>query len=108
MFQYKDENPSLKVKSIFYTTTSLFEIARRFAKELEINLVENHKFDQNYPSIKCNIGRESNEKIYHLPFDQQYDRIKIEKERGELYCATVKEAEEAGFRRAFRYKRYTS
>lgn len=104
VFQYKDENPNLKVKAIFYTTTSLSDLARRFAKELGIHLEENHKFDQKYPSIKCNIGRQSNEKIYHLPFDQQYDKTKIEPERGEFYCTAVKEAEKAGFRRAFRYK----
>jgi len=104
VFQYKDENPNFKIKAIFYTTTALSDLARRFAKELGIQLEENHKFDRAYPSIKCNIGRESNEKIYHLPFDQQYDKTKIEPEKGEFYCATVKEAEDAGFRRAFRYK----
>jgi hypothetical protein len=104
VFQYKDENPSLKTKAIFYTTTSLSDLARRFAKELGIQLEENHKFDRAYPSIKCNIGRESKERIYHLPFDQQYDKTKIEPSRGEFYCAAVKEAEDAGFRRAFRYK----
>ncbi|MBU1901444.1 restriction endonuclease [Patescibacteria group bacterium] len=103
VFQYKDENPSFNIKAIFYTTTSLSDLARRFAKELGILLEENHKFDQGYPSIKCNIGRESNEKIYHMPFDQQYDKTKIEPKRGEFYCTTVKEAEDAGFRRAFRY-----
>ncbi len=57
-----------------------------------------------YPCIKCNIGRsESGEtKIYHLPFDQQYDATKI-KNRGEFYAMTVKEAEDAGFRRTFKW-----
>jgi len=104
VFQYKDENPKLNVKAIFYTSTKLSDLARRFAKELGIQLEENHKFDQTYPSIKCNIGLQTNEKIYHLPFDQQYDKTKIEPKRGEFYCSTVKEAEEKGFRRAFRYK----
>jgi hypothetical protein len=27
--------------------------------------------------IKCNISKRSGEKIYHLPFDQQYDKVKI-------------------------------
>lgn len=43
-------------------------------------------------------------KIYHLPFDQQYDKVKIEKNKGEFYCSTVQEAEKAGFRRAYRWK----
>ena len=44
------------------------------------------------------------EKIYHLPFDQQYDRIAIDAGKGECYTATVKEAEKLGFRRAFRHR----
>ena len=46
--------------------------------------------------------RENNEKIFHLPFDQQYDNVKIDKP-GEFYAWNVKEAVQAGFRRAFRY-----
>ena len=104
VFQYKDENPDKKVQAIFYTSTQLSDLARRFAKELKIDLKENFKFDKAYPSIKCNVSMVDGAKIYHLPFDQQYDKTKIEKVRGEFYCATVKEAEDAGFRRAFRYR----
>ena len=104
VFQYKDENPNRKVKAIFYTSTELSDLARRFAKELGIALKENFKFNKDYSSIKCNISRVDGAKIYHLPFDQQYDNTKIEKKRGEFYCRTVKEAEKAGFRKAFRYK----
>lgn len=107
-FQYKyqleQENKNKKVKAIFHTSTNLSEIARKFAEELNIEVKENIKLDRNYPCIKCNIGRVSEEKIYHLPFDQQYDNIVIEPKRGEFYCCTVKEAEDAGFRRAFKYK----
>lgn len=104
VFQYKDENKDKKVRAIFYTSTNLSDLARRFSKELNIELKENFKFDREYPSIKCNVSRIDGTKIYHLPFDQQYDKTKIEKERGEFYCKTAKEAEDAGFRRAFRYK----
>jgi DUF2075 family protein len=103
VFQYKDESPEKNVKGIFYTSTELSDLARRFSKELNIGLEENFKFDKEYPCIKCNVSRKNNEKIYHLPFDQQYDKVKIEKDRGEFYCKTVKEAENAGFRRAFKY-----
>ena len=104
VFQYKDENPDRKVQAIFYTSTQLSDLARRFAKELKIDLKENFKFVKEYPAIKCNVSMVDGTKIYHLPFDQQYDKTKIEKSRGEFYCATVKEAEAAGFRRAFRYR----
>ena len=104
VFQYKDENKDKKVNAVFYTTTKLSDLARRFAKELNIGLEEEFKMENHYPCIKCNISRVDGTKIYHLPFDQQYDKVKIEKQTGEFYCKSVKEAEEAGFRRAFRYK----
>ena len=104
VFQYKDENKDKKVSAVFYTTTKLSDLARRFAKELGIGLEEELKMENHYSCIKCNISRVDGTKIYHLPFDQQYDKVKIEKRTGEFYCKSVKEAEEAGFRRAFRYK----
>jgi hypothetical protein len=57
-----------------------------------------------YPCIKCNISRTDDTKIYHLPFDQQYDKTIIEPDRMECYVETVEEAETLGFRRAFRWK----
>jgi len=104
VFQYKDENKTKNVKAIFYSTTKLSDLARRFAKELNIKLVENDRIPTDYACIKCNVSRVDGTKIYHLPFDQQYDTVKIETKKGEFYCATVEEAEEKGFRRAFRYK----
>ncbi|MFA7244549.1 MAG: restriction endonuclease [Patescibacteria group bacterium] len=101
-FQYRDANPDKKPKAVFYTSTSLSDLARRFANELDIDLVENCKMDIGYPCIKCNIGK-NKEKIYHLPFDQQYDTTTIEVNKGELYCSTIAQAEKAGFRRAYRW-----
>ena len=87
----------------FYTSTKVSDLARRFASELRIELVENFKLPEKYPCIKCNVSRVNGEKIYHLPFDQQYDNTKVEKKRGELYCNSVEEVESLGFRRAFRW-----
>ena len=56
-----------------------------------------------FPRIKCNINRATGEKIYHLPFDQKYDSVVIEEKKGECYAFTVQEAENKGFRRAFRH-----
>lgn len=89
------------IKPIFRTSTTLSDTAKEFAKSLEIEVIENDKIKE-YPMIKCNISDRNKEKIYHLPFDQQYDKVKIDKE-GEFFAMTVKEAEEAGFRRAKRY-----
>lgn len=104
VFQFRDSNPGKDVKAVFATTTGLSDLARRFAKELKIELRENFKMDKSYPCIKCNISRVGGEKIYHLPFDQQYDTAKITPKTGEFYARTVREAEEAGFRRAFRWR----
>lgn len=110
VFQYKDENPDRNVRAIFYTATQLSELARRFASELGIELKENFKFNKDYPCIKCHTTKAESTyaprgtKIYYLPFDQQYDKTKLEKKYGEFYCRTVKEAEDLGFRRAFRFR----
>ncbi len=90
-----------KIKATFITSTKLSDVARNFANALGIGFIEN-KFLEKYPLIKCNLTS-SGEKIYHLPFDQQYDRTLI-KNKGEFYALTVAEAEEKGFRRAFRWK----
>jgi hypothetical protein len=45
-----------------------------------------------FPRIKCNVSRGTSERIYHLPFDQQYDKTVIEQDRGEFNAATVAEA----------------
>jgi hypothetical protein len=71
------ENPGKHVSGTFTTTTSLSERAREFARQLEIRVEENVPL-QEYPRIKCNIGRRTGERIYHLPFDQQYDTTTIE------------------------------
>lgn len=55
-----------------------------------------------YPIIKCNMARRSGEKVYHPPFDEQYDKERIEPNRGEFFAMTVSAAERAGFRRAWR------
>lgn len=103
VFQYKDENPGKNVRAIFVTSTKLSDLARRFSQALGIELQEEVKMDKKYPCIKCNISQVDGTKIYHLPFDQQYDKTRIEPGKGEFYCATVKEAEDAGFRRAFKH-----
>jgi hypothetical protein len=93
---------SPEVSAWLYTSCSASETAKQFAETLGIHVVENHAFTR-YPAVKCNVSVRTGEKIYHLPFDQQYDRTKIEF-RDERYVATVAEAESLGFRRAFRWK----
>ena len=92
------------VRPVFITTTQLSEVAKRAAEWLEIAVEEYYPLDKTYPMIKCNINLRSQEKIYHLPMDQQYDKVKITPETGECYVKTTAEAEALGFRRAFRYR----
>jgi hypothetical protein len=100
---YTYDNPTVKASARFVTSTALSERARGFAQRLGIKVEEGHS-PKPYPCIKCNISRRTGEKIYHLPFDQQYDRTIIEQERNECYVETVEEAEQLGFRRAFRWR----
>ena len=97
---HRIDHALLDVKGIFYTSTELSERARQFASALGIKYFERQPLET-YPAIKCNVSDRG--KIYHLPFDQQYDRTLI-RERNEKYVATVAEAEKLGFRRAFRWQ----
>jgi hypothetical protein len=77
-------------------------VAKEVAGKLEVQFYELARISD-YPMIKCNISGRDKERIYHLPFDQQYDRVKISG-RPEMYAYTVAEAERAGFRRAWRWQ----
>lgn len=103
---YKLENPSEKnVDAVLVTHTTLSEVAKKFAKMLGIKTEENKELGE-YPLIKCNVGKDENgltTKIYHLPMDQQYDKIIIDRTEGDFMAFTVQEAEKKGFRRAFKW-----
>jgi len=101
--QYKMKNKNNNVTPMFYTTTSLDDIAKEFSIYLGIKVNELYPMDETYPCVKCNVSLRNREKIYHLPFDQQYDNTKIIEEKNELYVSTCKEAEKLGFRRAFQW-----
>lgn len=102
---YQIENLTMPgvVKGLFITNTKLSDKAKSIAAALNITVVENHPITE-FPRIKCNIGRDEfgSTKIYHLPMDAQYDITQI-KNPGEFYAFTVKEAVDAGFRRAFKW-----
>lgn len=106
MVSYCIENNVNKedVSGILITNIELSPMAKKVAAYLGIKYVEKFEMGE-YPCIKCNIGHnEFGEKtrIYHLPFDQQYDSTKISG-KDEFMAMTVAEAERAGFRRAFRW-----
>lgn len=101
VFEYQYQHPQQSVSGVLVTSTTLSEVAQRCAGYLGIQVFSGVPF-QEYPRIKCNIGRDGS-KIYHLPVDQQYDTAIIDSD-GEFYASTVAEAEAAGFRRAYRWR----
>jgi len=101
---YEIEHPGSSPKGLLVTTCPLSDVAITYADRLNIEYKQDYPTDDldSYPLIKCNIGR-TGEKIFHLPFDQQYDRVNITPKNGEFYAHTVQEAIDAGFRRAYRW-----
>lgn len=97
----KMEHPDCTVGSLFITTTSLSDLAKSCADYLDITVVENFPLKE-YPLIKCNVSKDGDQ-IYHLPFDQQYDRVIINLSDGDFYASTIAEAESKGFRHAWRW-----
>lgn len=99
--QYNIENNLLfKATPVFVTSATLSETALRFAEYLGVRVIQNKKLEE-FPRIKCNINNK--EKIYHLPFDQQYDKTIVGDQKGEFFAWTVQEAVDKGFRRAKKY-----
>lgn len=91
------------VNPVFITSTELSNTARRVAKALGIELKEKYSLDREYPKIKCNPNSATGERIYHLPFDQQYDNFQVSQTEGAFYAKTIAEAEKKGFRRAYKW-----
>ena len=91
-----------KVKGVFATSTLLSEEANNFADLLGIKVIQGVPLGP-YPRIKCNVNPNRRTKIYHLPFDQQYEHIAINKSEGDFYTFTALDAEKKGFVRAKRH-----
>lgn len=86
---------------VFVTTADVSPLALDCADYLDIQVYTQIPY-MDYPKIKCNYSN-TGEKIYHLPFDQQYDRTLIKPNSRDFYAQTVQEAESKGFRHAFRW-----
>ena len=101
MYKLRHNHTGKIVKSVFISTVPCTNTAREFAEYLGVTFKQIPL--EKYPMIKCNINKATKEKLYHLPFDQQYDKCSIKLGSGEFYAMTVKEAEEKGFRRAMKW-----
>lgn len=99
-----EHNLNIKdVSPLFITDTILSETAKRVAEQLNVTYVEKKDIGQ-FPRIKCNNGIDG--KIYHLPMDQQYDKVKLI-HKGDKKVFTVKQAVDEGYRRAYKWKPFT-
>jgi len=94
--RYKRENKGQKVYGILCTSNDNLDADAK--KELEIlDITHNvEPYSVNYPLVKCK--KES--MIYHLPCNANYDRIKINIKKGDIYLETPQEAIDKGFRPA--------
>lgn len=97
-YKFEIGNRAKKVKAILFSTTQFSEVAQDAAKILGVEL-RVQPLDRYYPMVKCAIGY-AGEKTYHLPFDDNYDSIKIDRSRGEIFAKTIKQAVNDGFKRA--------
>lgn len=97
---YQVDHPNEKVSCILVTNTKCSDRAKSFARKMSIIVKEGIDLGD-FPRIKCNIS-DTGERIYHLPMDQQYDNVVIDKP-GEFYATNVREAVRRGFRRAYRW-----
>ena len=97
--KYKKKN----VYGLLYSTCPASTEAQEFANKLNIELHCEFPLSD-YPKVKCNNSTTSNEKIYHMPFDSNYDRVFINPSDGDLYVNTAQEAESYGFRHAKKWK----
>ena len=99
---YEIDHPGSTPAALLVTSTVLSQRAREFANKLGVRYLEQIGMDD-YPVVKCNVSRVTGERIYHLPFDQQYDKTLVETGRGEFYAWSAADAEARGYRRAFRW-----
>ena len=83
-----------------YYTCDLSPVAEECARMLKVRCV---KFPmREFPAIKCNVNKNTNQLIYHLPFDRHYDLVKINA-KGKGYKFSIAEAIKEGFRRAYNH-----
>ena len=83
---------------MLYTSARYSDAAKDAARVQGVEL-KIEELNRSYPMIKCKVSADG-EKIYYLPFDSFYDKVKIDLHRDEYFVQTVNEAVEKGFRRA--------
>lgn len=103
LYHKRHGKPNQTIRAVVITSTTLDENQKRVAQDLGVFVLEKIPYNRNYPAIKCKANKAEGTFIYHLPTDQQYDKIIIRPENGDCYAQTTFEAEFKGFRRAYRW-----
>lgn len=97
-FKLTAEKRGRRTKAVFFTTAKYSGVAQDAAKVLGVELRTEY-LNRSYPMIKCSVSKDG-AKLYYLPFDSNYDTVKIDLHREEHFVSTVKDAVSKGFRRA--------
>lgn len=96
--KYQLKNPTEQVTPRLITThDNLDNEAKESVELFKISHVV-IPMSYDYPMVKCNINK--TKKLYHLPTDAQYSKIKIRVKQGNYYCYSPEEAEKGGFCRS--------
>ena len=92
------EDPHRTTRAVFYSTSQYSSLAKQAASVLGVE-IKTVKLNLTYPMIKCSVSP-TGEKVYYLPFDAVYDRVKVDRRRDEDFVRTVNQAVKKGFKRA--------
>ena len=97
-FKRTSARSNQKVRAVIFTTARYSDFTRDIARVLGVEL-RVQDVVKSYPMIKCHLNQ-SGEKNYHLPFDTNYDKIKMNDRNQDCYVHTVQEAVDKGYHRA--------
>lgn len=90
-----NSSKGLRTGAAFYTSAIFSEKAREAAKRFHIMLYE-QVYLERFPCIKCKTETH----LYYIPYDEQYFTLSMDIKNGDIYCASIDEAESLGFNHA--------
>lgn len=102
-FVSENPQPNVQWQYLFVSSNPISPRATQVATTHRIRAF-NLPLDKTFPMIKCKVNKQEKTLIYHLPFDQQYDKIIMRPENGDCRAHTIFEAEFKGFRHAHRWR----
>ncbi len=98
LIQMKLARPELNITLYMFSHSTPNDDTRVIAEELDINL--KHQSLKRFPMVKCQKDPISQQDLYHLPFDPQYDDLEMSVDRDSCYLPGTLRAVESGFIRS--------